>query len=188
MLSAARSPSTPPRMPTVADGEPDDAARDRAAPCRTGARNAVTALAAVHGGRRAPRCAAHLQTRTIDTQKCCSAVRARAVMNTNGLSHREHCLERPATSSWLEELKDGGGAQPAAPPDGGCISSERLRVGERTLDLHTARERRCVPVHAIAAGLRRATTEEKRPPCGMPTCQLILVPPVQASACLADAS
>ena len=159
MLSAARSPSTPPLMPTVADGEPDDAARDRAAPCRTGARNAVTALAAVHGGRRAPRCAAHLQTRTIDTQKCCSAVRARAVMNTNGLSHREHCLERQATRSWLEgraqartvealnrQLHQMGDASPP----------ERLRVGERTLDLHTARERRCVPVRLPqASGERR---------------------------------
>ena len=64
--SAARSPSAPPCVPTFGDGQPDGSSRDRAAPCRTDARSAVTASAAVLGRRRATRCAAHLQTLTME--------------------------------------------------------------------------------------------------------------------------
>ena len=92
---------------TVARGQPGSVARDRAAPCHTGAQSAVTAMAAVHGRRRATRCAAHLQNLTAFTQDSCSAARARLAVATNRLSHRERRLERAGTSNWQEELKDG---------------------------------------------------------------------------------
>ena len=92
--SAARSPSAPPCVPTFGDGQPDGSSRDRAAPCRTDARSAVTASAAVLGRRRATRCAAHLQNLTASTQDSCSAARALPAVATNGRTHAVGPLTR----------------------------------------------------------------------------------------------
>ena len=108
---------------TVADGESDGATRDRAASCRTGARSAVIAVAAVHGRKRMARCPADLQIRMKSKQSSRSAARARPDMNTNRLTHREHRLVRTASSNRLEELQDGGGARPAAPANQGSMRS-----------------------------------------------------------------
>ena len=183
MLRAARSPSTPPRMPTVADGEPDDAARDRAAPCRTGARSAVTASAAVLGRRRATRYAAHLQALTVSTQNSCRAARARPAAATNRLSHRERRLERAGTSNWLEELKDGGGAQPAAAEPWSSNSSWTPSSCEVAISSRQA-PRRAPCREVVAEGSRAAAEEEFELRTSAPSCQLISVPVGERWSCL----
>ena len=68
-------------------------------------------------------CAANLKLRSVMKPKRHRAARGRPGMNTNRLGHREHRLERAATSSWLEELEDQRGAQPAAPASQGSMRS-----------------------------------------------------------------
>ena len=180
--SAARSPSAPPCVPTVGDGQPDGSSRDRAAPCRTDARSAVTASAAVLGRRRATRCAAHLQNLTASTQDSCSAARARLAVATNRLSHRERRLESAGTSNWQEELKDGGGAQPAAAANQGRVfSTTRSSFGAGVGRPHAPSSSPC---GARMAALMRWTADENTCPwCRSPSCQLILDPPVQLYVC-----
>ena len=145
--SAARSPSAPPCVPTFGDGQPDGSSRDRAAPCRTDARSAVTASAAVLGRRRATRCAAHLQNLTASTQDSCSAARARPAVAANRLSHSRiasavSSAQEPATGRKSSRTVEALNLQLAAIHVLGslpCRVAERLRVGASGLNGSTLR-------------------------------------------------
>ena len=162
---------------TVADGESDGATRDRAASCRTGARSAVIAVAAVHGRKRMARCPADLQIRMKSTQSSRSAARARPDMNTNRLTHREHRLVRTASSNRLEELQDGGGARPAAAGTRGANSSWTASSSETAIrSPHSPH--RLVCGELVAERWHCELHEEFEPRAASPTCQLLLRPPV----------
>ena len=114
-----------------------------------------------------------VQTLTVSTQDSCSAARARLAVATNRLSHRERRLERAGTSNWQEELKDGGGAQPAAAANQGRVfSTTRSSFGAGVGRPHAPSSSPC---GARMAALMRWTADENTCPwCRSPSCQLIL--------------
>ena len=99
-------------------------------------------------------------------------------MNTNRLSHREHRLQRTAASSWLEELEDGGGAQPAA-AESQCTNSSWTPSSCEVAISSPQSPCRAPCGEVVAEGSRAAAAEEfmHHEPAA-PSCQLLLIPPV----------